>query len=101
MKKNVGIILGIIGVVLMSIAIMGILMTKQEPHWSYEACLKEIMVEGAEYEVKEIAHTEVAKGNDEIYCFEITITYEDVSTKYICFSVVSGDEVIYVDCDKR
>jgi hypothetical protein len=79
-----------------------------EPHWSYKDCLidisKQIHSTVFDYTVKEIEHDETAKGDDEIHCFDITITKSagymlGESKRYCCFAVVSDGEVMYVDCD--
>ena len=82
----------------------------KEPHWSYQACIDELIPNGVltssyTYTVKEIEHHEIAKGDDEIYCFDITITKGAGNmwgepVRYCCFAVVSDGEVVYVDCDR-
>lgn len=73
-------------------------------HWSYEKCVKDIVERHNlltyDYTVKQINHNEKTSGNDEVYCFDITITSGDFKQRYCCFAVVSDAEVIYVDCDK-
>lgn len=81
----------------------------KEPHWSYQACIDELIPNGVlsysyTYTVKEIEHHEIANGDDEIHCFDITITKGAGNMwgepkRYCCFAVVSGGEVVYVDCD--
>lgn len=79
---------------------------ENEPHWSYKACINELIPDGVlnysyTYTVKEIKHNEIAKGDDEIHCFDITITKSaGKEVRYCCFAVVSDGDVVYVDCDK-
>ena len=83
---------------------------KDEPHWSYQACIDELIPNGVltssyTYTVKQIEHHEIPKGDDEIYCFDITITKGAGNSwgkpvRYCCFAVVSDGEVVYVDCDR-
>lgn len=76
---------------------------KQEVHWSHKACVETIVKRHSlstySYSVKEIEHDEVASGNDEVYCFDITIKSGDFERRYCCFAVVSDGNVIYTDCD--
>ena len=82
--------------------------SSKEPHWSYQACIDELIPNGDlnySYTVKEIEHNEIAIGDDEIYCFDITITKGDgngwgETVRYCCFTVVSDGEVVSVDCDR-
>lgn len=84
--------------------------SNKEPHWSYQACIDELIPNGVlnysyTYTVKEIEHNEIAEGDDEIHCFDITITKgagnrQGETVRYYCFAVVSDGEVVYVDCDK-
>ncbi len=95
MKK---ILVLIIAVAIMCLSLVG---CKNEPHWSYQACIDELVTdEKSTYTVKEIEHQEVAIGDEEIYCFDIIITTEGESIRYCCFAVVLGGEVSYVDCDE-
>lgn len=77
---------------------------KEEPtvHWSHTACVDAIVAEqGLEdytYTVKQIEHDE-DHGDDEVYCFDITITTSETSYRYCCFAAVDDGEVIFVDCD--
>ena len=76
---------------------------KNEAHWSHKACVEDIVncrnLVAYSYEVEELDH-EYKRGDDEVYCFDITITAGDWSQRYCCYAVVDGDEVMYVDCDK-
>ena len=81
----------------------------KEPHWSYKDCLIDIAMQihstVFDYTVKEIEHDEIAKGDDEIHCFDITIIKSgdnmlDEPVRYCCFAVVSDGKVVYVDCDR-
>ncbi len=73
---------------------------KNDPHWSYQACLREIVkteqTELKRYSIKELKHKEIFYGDDEVYCFDITVN----GNRFCCFAVVSDGEVIYVDCNK-
>ena len=73
-------------------------------HWSHEKCVEYIVernnILSYDYTVKQINHNEKTSGNDEVYCFDITIISGDFNQRYCCFAVVSDGEVIYVDCDK-
>lgn len=77
---------------------------KKKPHWSYESCVERIVyVNGFityDYTVKQIDHSEKSVGDDEVYCFDITVTSGKTVIRYCCFTIVSDNEVIYVDCDK-
>ena len=93
MKKLV-----LIVIVIMCLSLVG---CKNKPHWSYQACIDELVTdEKSTYTVKEIEHNEVARGDEEIYCFDITVTREGESIRYCCFTVVSDGEVLYTDCDE-
>ena len=75
-----------------------------KPHWSYKACVEEIVTENEieapyEYVVKEIRHNEYQYPYEEIHCFDITFIFEDASVRYCCFAVIVDGEVFYVDCD--
>lgn len=74
-----------------------------DPHWSYKACLMDIadQIEQIEfdYTVEEIEHNEDVRGDDEIHCFDISITYNGITERYCCFAVLDDGEVLYVDCD--
>lgn len=74
---------------------------KQEPHWSYKACLEAITrnLPAYSYTVKEIEHNEHNEKYDEVHCFDITITYGDRSKRYCCFAVIIDGKVSFVDCD--
>ena len=103
MKKLVLIVIAI-----MCLSLVGC--NNKEPHWSYQACIDELIPNGVlnysyTYTVKEIKHNEIAKGDDEIHCFDITITKGAGNMwgepiRYCCFAVVSDGEVVYVDCDE-
>ena len=74
---------------------------KEVPHWSYQVCLEELTKDIAEYTytVEEIEHNEEVRGDDEVYCFDISITYNGITERYCCFAVLDDKEVLYVDCD--
>lgn len=71
----------------------------------YNQVIEELITDGIitttdyTYTIKEIEHNEVPKGDDEIYCFDISITQENVTKRYCCFVIVSDGEIMYVDCD--
>jgi hypothetical protein len=77
----------------------------KSPHWSYKNCIDEIVSLGwAEhgvysYTVEEIPHDETV-ADDEVHCFDITITSGNRTTRWCCFSVIQDGEVLYVDCDR-
>ena len=77
---------------------------KQEVHWSHKACIEEIAKKNNlteyTYTVEQIEHQEKPKGDDEIYCFDITIRSGDFEKRYYCFSVVDKGEILDVDCDE-
>lgn len=75
-----------------------------KPHWSYKACVEEIVQEQGyvapyEYVVKEIYNLEKPYPQDEVHCFDITFIFEDASVRYCCFAVIVDGEVWCVDCD--
>lgn len=79
--------------------------SSKEPHWSHKVCVEELVSNGwadyaYSYTVKEIEHDEVVIGNDEVHCFDITITSGTMSTRWCCFVVLSAGEVVYTDCDR-
>ena len=73
-------------------------------HWSHKACVDEIVkaqgLTAYSYTVKEIPHEETVVGDDEVRCFDITVTSGDWSQRYCCFAVIDDNEVLYVDCDR-
>lgn len=77
---------------------------KEEPtvHWSHTACVGEIVtglgVKDYTYTAKQIEHDE-DHGDDEVYCFDITVMTGETAYRYCCFAVVDDGEVIFVDCD--
>ena len=78
---------------------------KSEPllHWSHKACVEEIASEldllDYTYTVKQIEY-DAGIADDEVYCFDITVTSNDKAYRYYCFAILDGDEVMYVDCDE-
>ena len=74
----------------------------EKAHWSHKACVEEIVrcrnLRTYSYSVKEIEHDEKV-GDDEVYCFDITVKSGSWSERYCCFAVVDEGEVMYVDCD--
>jgi predicted small secreted protein len=76
---------------------------KNEVHWSHKECVDWIVesvgIKGEYiYSVKEIEH-DYTHGDDEVYCFEITVRAEGKMLDYYCFAVVDDGELMYVDCD--
>lgn len=77
---------------------------KEEPtvHWSHTACVQSIAEEkdlgDYIYTVKEIK-TNYERGDDEVYCFDITIKSGRYEKRFMCYAVVDDGEVIFVDCD--
>lgn len=72
-----------------------------EAHWSHKNCVEDIasrenLVEYS-YDVKEI--DEYNSGDDEVHCFDITITAGDWKQRYCCFAVLDDGELMYIDCD--
>ena len=76
-----------------------------KPHKSYKACVNyivnELDLEEFSYTVKEIKHDKYEDGNDKIHYFDITITSNNKTYRYSCFTKIDGDtkELIYIDCD--
>lgn len=75
---------------------------EDKAHWSHKACVKHIAknvgLEEYVYSVKEIEH-EYEKGDDEVYCFDITVKSGAYEQRFMCFAVVDDGEVMFVDCD--
>ena len=75
------------------------------PHWSHKACVEEIVSEldlfDYTYTATQVEHEKIPRGDDEIYCFDITISAGEQVYEYYCFAVVDEGEVLYVDCDRK
>jgi hypothetical protein len=75
---------------------------KNEAHWSHKNCVDWIVenvgITGEYiYSVKEIEH-DYTHGDDEVYCFDITIN-ANYTYRYCCYTVIDNGELMYIDCD--
>ena len=71
-------------------------------HWSHKDCVQAIVddlgVGDYTYTATQLAY-ETENSDDEIYCFDITLTVGERDYRYYCYAVVDDGEVLFVDCD--
>lgn len=71
-------------------------------HWSHKDCVQAIVndlgVEEYTYTAKQVSYAS-ENSDDEIYCFDITLTVGEIDYRYCCYAVVEDGEVLFVDCD--